>query len=311
MPFTLAHPAAVLPLVRRPFVASALVAGAVAPDLLYVGPIYRFATQTINGNFTITYTHRFTSALWLDPLIAVVLLIYNLLLKRPLTALAPARLAARLPAAPSPGRLPAAPSPGRLPAAPSPGRLPAAPSSARLTAPPSARFAPPAHPLSPRWPAPSILLWTLVSGIIGALTHVFWDSFTHGDGYFVQHFPAFFRAQVLTGWDVNRVLQYVSTIAGCLVLAIWLYRWYRRTTPAPVTLSDHLPSWARWVVAAAGALLAAAGAAIELARADGDLGGETVVRLALSGLVSGGLAALGWYVVIWHLARLRRGVATL
>ena len=49
MPFTLAHPAAVLPLCRRPLVASALVAGAVAPDLLYVGPIYRIATQ-INGN---------------------------------------------------------------------------------------------------------------------------------------------------------------------------------------------------------------------------------------------------------------------
>lgn len=35
MPFTLAHPAAVLPLVRRPFSTAALVAGAVAPDLPY------------------------------------------------------------------------------------------------------------------------------------------------------------------------------------------------------------------------------------------------------------------------------------
>ncbi|MEV8326802.1 DUF4184 family protein [Kitasatospora sp. NPDC056731] len=35
MPFTLAHPAAVLPLLRRPFSRAALVAGAVAPDLPY------------------------------------------------------------------------------------------------------------------------------------------------------------------------------------------------------------------------------------------------------------------------------------
>lgn len=35
MPFTLAHPAVVLPLVRRPFVPGALVAGAMAPDLPY------------------------------------------------------------------------------------------------------------------------------------------------------------------------------------------------------------------------------------------------------------------------------------
>ncbi|MFD4660625.1 DUF4184 family protein [Kitasatospora sp. NPDC058444] len=35
MPFTLSHPAAVLPLLRRPFSRTALVAGAVAPDLPY------------------------------------------------------------------------------------------------------------------------------------------------------------------------------------------------------------------------------------------------------------------------------------
>ncbi|MFJ6770406.1 DUF4184 family protein [Kitasatospora sp. NPDC091257] len=35
MPFTLSHPAAVLPLMRRPFSRTALVAGAVAPDLPY------------------------------------------------------------------------------------------------------------------------------------------------------------------------------------------------------------------------------------------------------------------------------------
>lgn len=35
MPFTLAHPAAVLPLVRRPFVGLALVCGAMAPDVPY------------------------------------------------------------------------------------------------------------------------------------------------------------------------------------------------------------------------------------------------------------------------------------
>ncbi|MFD5433699.1 DUF4184 family protein [Kitasatospora sp. NPDC127067] len=35
MPFTLSHPAAVLPLMRRPFGRTALVAGAVAPDLPY------------------------------------------------------------------------------------------------------------------------------------------------------------------------------------------------------------------------------------------------------------------------------------
>ncbi|MER7250053.1 DUF4184 family protein [Kribbella sp. NPDC000426] len=258
MPFTLAHPAAVLPLIRRPFVASALVAGAVAPDLLYVGPIYRFATRYINGNFTLTLTHEFTSAFWLDLVIALVLLgIYHLVLKRPLIALAPAPLAARLPPSVSPSAL-----------------------------------------------------WVVVSAVIGALTHVVWDSFTHGDGYFVRHFPGVFRAAVTPAWDVNRILQYVSTLGGCLVLAIWLYRWYRRTTPS-ITPGDLVAPWARYAVVVVGLLLAAAGAIVEIGRAEGDLSGETAVRLGLSGLVSGGLAAVATYVVGWHLLRFRRRVVTL
>ncbi|RZU11939.1 uncharacterized protein DUF4184 [Kribbella rubisoli] len=259
MPFTLAHPAAVLPLVRRPFVASALVAGAVAPDLLYVDPIYRFATQYISGNFTLTLTHEFTSALWLDPLLALLMLgIYNLVLRRPLAVLAPAALAARLPAA----------------------------------------------------PAFRVLFWTVVSAILGAMTHVVWDSFTHGDGYFVRHFPGVFRAAVTPAWDVNRILQYVSTLGGCVVLSIWLYRWYRRTPPS-VTPRDLVAPWLRYAVVVFGVLMAATGAIVEISRADGDLSGETAVRLALSGLVSGGLAALALYVVVWHLLRLRRPVVTL
>ena len=230
--------------------ASALVAGAVAPDLLYVGVLYRIATQYINGNFTLTLTHSFTSAFWLDPLLALLLVaVFNIILKRPLIALAPPAVAARL-------------------------------------------------PVSQGFPN---VVWLFVSAVAGSLTHVVWDSlFTHGDGYFVREFS----------WlaDVNRTLQYVSTVGGCLILAIWLCRWYRRT-PAAVTLRDNVPGVVRYLVLIALVLFAVVGAVVELSRADGGLGGlggETAVRLALSGLVSGGLAALGWYVVLWHLGRLRR-----
>ena len=259
MPFTLAHPAAVLPLFRRPFVASALVAGAVAPDLLYVDPIYRIATRQINGNFTLTLTHEFTSALWLDPLLAVLLLaVFNVGLKRPLIALAPPLLASRLETFRRPFRIPSV----------------------------------------------AVVLWTVVSAVVGAVTHVVWDSFTHGDGYFVRQFPGFFRAQVTGAWDVNRILQYVSTLGGCLVLAVWLYRWYRRTAPQPV--DERMPTWMRYLVYVAAIGLAVGGAVVELGRVDGGFGGEIGVRTVLAGLMSGGLIAVGAYVVVWHLERLRR-----
>ena len=64
-----------------------------------------------------------------------------------------------------------------------------------------------------------------------------------------------------------------------------------------------MPDWVRYLVLAALVVFGTTGAIVELGR---EFAGETAVRLVLSGLVSGGLAALAWYVVLWHLERLRR-----
>ncbi|TCM50252.1 uncharacterized protein DUF4184 [Kribbella sp. VKM Ac-2568] len=195
--------------------ASALVAGAVAPDLLYVGAAYRFATMYIDGNLTITRTHEFSAAFWLDPLLALlILLVFHLLVKRPLLALAPAALAGRLPS-------------------------------------PAVRL---------RIPSLVDLFWIVVSTVIGAFTHVLWDSFTHYDGYLVRHNWKFFTADITPFWDLNRVLQYLSSVGGVLVIAIWLYFWWRKTPPSPVDSSRYVPAPARYAVLVAVVLLAAAAA---------------------------------------------------
>jgi hypothetical protein len=101
VPFTLVHPAAVLPMARKPLVVSALVAGALAPDLLYLGPLYRVATS-LSGDFTLTLTHSWPAVLWLDPLLAAaMLLLWYGLLRRPLLALAPTAFAGRFGPVPS------------------------------------------------------------------------------------------------------------------------------------------------------------------------------------------------------------------
>lgn len=86
MPFTFAHPAAVLPLHRRwprPFVLSALVIGSMAPDFAYLPPF--LATRTLSHNLA-------GSVSFCVPVGFIVYLVFHLFLKAPLTALLPAAL---------------------------------------------------------------------------------------------------------------------------------------------------------------------------------------------------------------------------
>ncbi|MCR6482722.1 DUF4184 family protein [Amycolatopsis sp. OK19-0408] len=239
MPFTLSHPAAVLPLARHPLVPSALVAGSVAPDVFWFVP-------RLPG-VGLSKTHELTSALWLDPLIALVLLaVFHLLLKRPLLALAPKPLAERLP-----------------------------------------------RHFSRRRPG-----WIALSLVIGAATHVGWDAFTHeNDGF------AFLRIPLVTGLDVGRLIQLVSTVAGAAVLAWWLRNWYRTapTKPAPRATRHRRPVL---VFLGTGALTGVAAEVLPffahhdpMTRA-GVVGNATY--LAVTGAGSGFLTALVLYALAWH-----------
>ncbi|GAB3252012.1 DUF4184 family protein [Kineosporia babensis] len=93
MPFTLIHPVAVLPLARKPLVPSALVAGALAPDLPYF-----VSLQWFGGDYNLTKTHEASSVLWFDPIIALGLFgVFHLVARRPLLALLPPSVTSRLP----------------------------------------------------------------------------------------------------------------------------------------------------------------------------------------------------------------------
>ena len=84
MPFTLAHPAAVLPLRGSRYLRTApLIIGAVIPDLPYYLP----------GGLShrVPETHSFTGSFTTDLLLGCAALVALFLLRRPLTALLPAR----------------------------------------------------------------------------------------------------------------------------------------------------------------------------------------------------------------------------
>jgi hypothetical protein len=239
VPFTLSHPAAVLPLARRPLVPAALVAGSVAPDVFWFVP-------RLPG-VGLTRTHEFASVLWLDPLLALALLaVFQIVLKRPLLALAPKPLAERLPR----------------------------------------HFS---------WKRPG---WIALSLVLGAATHVGWDAFTHEhDG-----FP-FLRTPLVTGVDVGRLIQLISTIAGAGILAWWLVRWYRTapTEPAPRATRHRKPVA---ILLAAGTVTGVLTSVLPfLAHHDpmtraGVVGNATY--LLATGACSGFAAALVLYALAWH-----------
>jgi hypothetical protein len=65
----------------------------------------------------------------------------------------------------------------------------------------------------------------LFSVAIGAASHIAWDGFTHPRGMFVNDFPVLERIITIYGHRVYvfHFLQYASTVAGALIIAIIYY----------------------------------------------------------------------------------------
>lgn len=66
----------------------------------------------------------------------------------------------------------------------------------------------------------------IISLFIGSVSHLFWDSFTHDQGYFAATIPVltntvdFFGVQV----PVLKILQHTSTLIGGIVIAFAIYK---------------------------------------------------------------------------------------
>lgn len=65
-----------------------------------------------------------------------------------------------------------------------------------------------------------------ISILIGAASHIFWDSFTHDHGYFVQTIPALQNSVDFLGRQIPilKILQHSSTFLGGLVIAFAIYK---------------------------------------------------------------------------------------
>lgn len=178
MPFTLSHPAAVLPLRRLwhcHFDFSALVIGSLTPDFGYY--IQRFDVASL--------AHSFIGSFFICLPFGILLLVAFHLTRRSVCFLLP-----------------------------SPHRQALMPlcSSSR-----SFNF--------------RRLALILLCLLIGAWSHIVWDSFTHENGWFVErvdwlHRPLFAISGI--SFPAYYVLQQLSTIAGCVILVVTYLFWLRR-----------------------------------------------------------------------------------
>ncbi|GJM22417.1 MAG: hypothetical protein DHS20C15_23320 [Planctomycetota bacterium] len=178
MPHTLAHPAAVLPLLpllRNQLPLSALVVGSVAPDLAYFLPL----------NVGRSESHSSAGLLWFClPVGALAYAAFHVWVAPLIADLSPRAWRARLPQ---------------------------------------------------RWSSallPSVSSWRVLCALLlGALTHVSWDAFTHAGDPGVRAFPWLGEPLLRVGGFPLRpykLLQHGGSVVGALAIAFALRRGWRR-----------------------------------------------------------------------------------
>ncbi|NDK54654.1 DUF4184 family protein [Pontibacter fetidus] len=81
-----------------------------------------------------------------------------------------------------------------------------------------------------------------ISAIIGSFTHLFWDSFTHEQEFFVRNYKGFFLQRVSLGLidlPLSRVIQHTSTFVG-----LGFILWHISTLP---TIAIKPKPWLSWM----------------------------------------------------------------
>jgi hypothetical protein len=91
----------------------------------------------------------------------------------------------------------------------------------------------------------------IIALLIGGLSHIIWDSFTHANGwavekwrflnYLIYQFPVY-------NLTVFKLLQHLSTVGGILLLAFWFWHWYRRTPKQDSSSLYDFPEKLRWKI---------------------------------------------------------------
>ncbi|MDX3645492.1 DUF4184 family protein [Streptomyces sp. MB09-02B] len=106
--------------------------------------------------------------------------------------------------------------------------------------------------------SPSVALWWYVSAVLGSLTHVVWDAFTHLDRWGMRLFPVL--GEEIAGSPLYWYLQYGGSAVAAVVIAVFVVRALRRQPagePVGVPVLSSADRWVAVVVIGGCALVAA------------------------------------------------------
>ncbi len=210
MPFTPSHAVVALPFIRTPLVPAAIAIGAMAPDL----PLFVRGLPLHYGR-----THDLA---WVPVTVALallLLLVWRAVLRPAVRELSPAWLAARLPGEWDRG----------------------AAVGVRETL---ALTAVRGEGTERRWRVEwTGMLLLVVSLLIGVVSHIVWDLFTHEGRWGVVLLPSIGDEWgPLPGF---KWLQHGSSVLGLVIIGVWALLWLRRRNAAP-RVERVLPAAARW-----------------------------------------------------------------
>ncbi|MCH6232048.1 DUF4184 family protein [Microbacterium sp. CFH 31415] len=209
MPFTPSHAVVALPFIRTPLVPAAIAIGAMAPDL----PLF---VRGLPLHYGVTH-----DLMWLPATVLLalfLLLVWRSVLRPAARELSPGGLASRLPAVWDRGALDGVRETFAVTRVDSDAR--------------GARW-------RVRWAGILLLVLSLV---IGVVTHIVWDLFTHEGRGGVAAIPA-----LAEQWGPLlglKWLQHGSSVVGLSIIGVWGLLWLKRADAAPA-VDRALPSWLR------------------------------------------------------------------
>jgi hypothetical protein len=99
---------------------------------------------------------------------------------------------------------------------------------------------------------PALLARVSVAIILGALTHILWDAFTHRYTFVTSAFPALLGPTPGLRWlPLYHMLQGVTSVLGLVVLATWARRLHRQPVKSlirPYHISERARVTALWIM---------------------------------------------------------------